>query len=92
LPDELKHKAQRRLAALNSLENATQCKASLSALAHELQAQLPTKEATQAAVQVSEKAAETPVKPNFNANPKILVQHANTHAHFPNEFEHNEQL
>ncbi|MGO3849593.1 MAG: restriction endonuclease subunit S [Pseudoalteromonas prydzensis] len=92
LPDELKHKAQRRLAALNSLENATQCKASLSALAHELQAQLPTKEATQAAVQVSEKAAETPVKANFNANPDILAQHANTHAHFPNEFEHNEQL
>ena len=92
LPDELKQKAQRRLAALNSLENATQCKASLSALAHELQAQLPTKEATQAAVQVSEKAAETPVKANFNANPNILAQHASTHAHFPNEFEHNEQL
>ncbi|MGO2372517.1 MAG: restriction endonuclease subunit S [Pseudoalteromonas prydzensis] len=92
LPDELKQKAQRRLAALNSLENAAQCKASLSALAHELQAQLPTKEATQAAVQVSEKAAETPVKANFNANPDILAQHANTHAHFPNEFEHNEQL
>ncbi|GAA81790.1 restriction endonuclease subunit S [Pseudoalteromonas sp. BSi20495] len=82
LPDELKQKAQRRLAALNSLENATECKASLIALAHELQAQ------TQAAVQVSEKAAETPVK----ANPTILAQHANTHAHFPNEFEHNEQL
>ena len=86
LPDELKQKAQRRLAALNSLENAAQCKASLSALAHELQAQ------TQAAEQVSEKAAETPVKANLNANPKILTQHANTHAHFPNEFEHNEQL
>ena len=92
LPDELKQKAQRRLAALNSLHNATECKASLSALAHELQAQLSTKEATQAAVQVSEKAAETPVKANFNANPHILAQHANTHAHFPNEFEHNEQL
>ncbi|WP_350594915.1 MULTISPECIES: restriction endonuclease subunit S [unclassified Pseudoalteromonas] len=86
LPDELKQKAQRRLVALNSLENATQCKASLIALAHELQAQ------TQAAEQVSEKAAETPVKANLNANPKILTQHANTHAHFPNEFEHNEQL
>ncbi|MBE0361313.1 restriction endonuclease subunit S [Pseudoalteromonas aliena] len=92
LPDELKQKAQRRLAALNSLHNATECKASLIALAHELQAQLPTKEATQSAVQVSEKAAETPVKPNFSANPKILTQHANTHAHFPSEFEHNEQL
>ena len=88
LPDELKLKAQRRLAALNSLENAVEYKTSLIALAHELQAQLPTKEATQAAVQ----AAETPVKLNFNANPKILAQHANTHAHFPNEFEHNEQL
>ena len=92
LPDELKQKAQRRLAALNSLNNAAECKASLSALSHELQAQLPTKEATQAAAQVSEKAAETPVKANLNGNPKILVQHANTHAHFPNEFEHNEQL
>ncbi|MEI8670534.1 restriction endonuclease subunit S [Pseudoalteromonas sp. B131b] len=88
LPDELIQKAQRRLTALNSLHNATQCKASLSALAHELQAQLPTKEATQAA----EKGTETPVKANFNANPTILAQHANTHAHFPNEFEHNEQL
>ncbi|AQP98796.1 hypothetical protein B0W48_02665 [Pseudoalteromonas aliena] len=86
LPDELKQKAQRRLAALDSLENAAECKASLIALDHELQAQ------TQAAEQVSEKAAETPVKANFNANPKILAQHANTHAHFPNEFEHNEQL
>ncbi|EWS96494.1 restriction endonuclease subunit S [Pseudoalteromonas sp. SCSIO 43095] len=96
LPDELKQKAQRRLAALNSLHNAAEIKTSLSALAHELQAQLPTKEATkdatQSAVQVSEKAAETPVKANFNANPTILAQHANTHAHFPNEFEHNEQL
>ena len=92
LPNELKQKAQRRLAALNSLENAAEIKASLIALAHELQAQLPTKEATQAAVQVSEKTAETPVKANFNANPNILAQHANTHAHFPNEFEHNEQL
>jgi len=92
LPDELKQKAQRRLAALDSLENAAEIKTSLSALAHELQAQLPTKEATQAAVQVSEKAAETPVKANFNGNPKILAQHANTHAHFPNEFEQNEQL
>lgn len=88
LPDELKQKAHRRLAALNSLENAVEYKASLSALAHELQAQLPTKEATQSAVQ----AAETPVKANFNANPNILTQHANTHCHFPNEFEHNEQL
>ena len=86
LPDELIQKAQRRLAALNSLENAAECKASLSALAHELQAQ------THAAVQVSEKAAETPVKANVSANPNILTQHANTHAHFPNEFEHNEQL
>ncbi|MCK8120928.1 restriction endonuclease subunit S [Pseudoalteromonas sp. 2CM32C] len=84
LPDELKQKAQRRLAALNSLENATECKASLIALAHDLQAQLPTKEA--------EKGTETPVKANFNTNPNILTQHANTHAHFPNEFEHNEQL
>ena len=100
LPDELKQKAQRRLAALNSLHNADECKASLSALAHELQAQLPTKEttkeatkdATQSAVQISGKAVETPVKVNLNANPKILAQHANTHAHFPNEFEHNEQL
>ncbi|MBB1455664.1 restriction endonuclease subunit S [Pseudoalteromonas sp. SG43-5] len=92
LPDELKQKAQRRLAALDSLKNAAQCKASLSALAHELQIQLPTKEATQAAVQVLGKTAETPVKPNINANPNILAQHANTHAHFPNEFEHNEQL
>ncbi|WP_206012040.1 restriction endonuclease subunit S [Pseudoalteromonas sp. Z1A8] len=92
LPDELKQKAQRRLAALNSLENVAQYKASLIALAHELQAQLPTKEATHAAGQVSEEAAETPVKPSFNANPNILAQHANTHAHFPNEFEHNEQL
>ncbi|MGO2181799.1 MAG: restriction endonuclease subunit S [Pseudoalteromonas nigrifaciens] len=88
LPDELKQKAQRRLAALNSLHNAAEIKASLSTLAHELQAQLPTKEATQSAVQ----AAETPVKANFNDNPNILAQHANTHAHFPNEFEHNEQL
>ena len=92
LPDNLKLKAQRRLAVLNSLENAAECKASLIALAHELQAQLPTKEATQAAVQVSEKAAETSVKANLNANPNILAQHANTHAHFPCEFEHNEQL
>ncbi|WP_405597357.1 MULTISPECIES: restriction endonuclease subunit S [unclassified Pseudoalteromonas] len=92
LPDELKQKAQRRLVALNSLENAAEIKTSLSALAHELQAQLPTKEATQAAEQVSEKAAETPVKANLNANPNILAQHANTDAHFPNEFEHNEQL
>ncbi|MBB1387474.1 restriction endonuclease subunit S [Pseudoalteromonas sp. SG45-5] len=96
LPDELIQKAQRRLAALNSLHNAAECKASLSALAHELQAQRPakevTKDATQAAVQVSEKTAETPVKANLNANPNILAQHANTHAHFPNEFEHNEQL
>ena len=88
LPDELKQKAQRRLAALNSLENAAEIKTSLSALAHELQALSQTKEATQSAVQ----AAETPVKAGFNANPKILAQHANTHAHFPNEFEHNEQL
>lgn len=86
LPDELKRKTQRRLAALNSLENAAEIKTSLIALAHELQAQ------TQAAEQVSEKAAETPVKANLNANPKILTQHANTHGHFPNEFEHNEQL
>jgi type I restriction enzyme S subunit len=104
LPDELKQKAQRRLAALNSLENAAEYKASLSALAHELQAQLPTKEATkvatkeatkeaiQSATQSAVQAAETPVKANFNTNPKILAQHANTHAHFPNEFEHNEQL
>ena len=92
LPDELQQKAQRRLAALNSLHNAAEIKTSLSALAHELQAQLPTKEATQAAVKISEKAAETPVKANFNTNPNILAQHANTHAHFPNEFEHNEQL
>lgn len=92
LPDELKLKAQRRLAALDSLENAAECKASLIALAHELQAQLPTKKATPAAGQVSEKADETPVKASFNANPNILAQHANTHAHFPNEFEHNEQL
>lgn len=84
LPDELKQKAQRRLAALNSLHNAVEVKASLIALAHELQAQLSTKEAAQ--------AAETPVKANLNANPTILAQHANTHAHFPNEFEHNEQL
>ena len=88
LPDELKQKAQRRLAALNSLHNVAQYKASLIALAHELQAQLPKKEATQAAVS----AAETPVKANFTANPNILAQHANTHVHFPNEFEHNEQL
>ncbi|TMN99311.1 restriction endonuclease subunit S [Pseudoalteromonas sp. S558] len=88
LPDELKQKAQRRLAALNSLHNAAECKASLIALAHELQAQLPTKEATQSA----EKGTETPVKANFNTNPNILAQHANTHAHFPNEFEHSEQL
>lgn len=92
LPEELKQKAQRRLAALESLKNAAEIKASLSALVHELQAQLPTKEAIQSAVQVSEKAAETPVKANLNANPKILTQHANTHAHFPSEFEHNEQL
>jgi len=78
LPDELKQKAQRRLAALNSLENAAECKASLIALAHELQA--------------VEQTAETPIKANFNATPNILAQHANTHAHFPNEFEHNEQL
>ena len=88
LPDELQQKAQRRLAALDSLKNAAECKASLSALAHELQALSPTKEATEAAVQ----AAETPVKANFTANPNILAQHANTHGHFPNEFEHNEQL
>jgi type I restriction enzyme S subunit len=92
LPDELKQKAQRRLLALNSLENATQCKASLSALAHELQAPLSTKEATKEATQAAVQAAGTPVKANFNANPNILAQHANTHAHFPNEFEHNEQL
>lgn len=84
LPDELKLKAQRRLAALDSLENAAECKASLIALAHELQAL----SATQAAVH----AVETPVKANLNANPNVLAQHANTHAHFPNEFEHNEQL
>ena len=88
LPDELKQKAQRRLAALNSLENAAEIKASLSALAHELQALSQTKEATQPAVQ----AAETPVKANLNANPNILAQHANTHGHFPKEFDHNEQL
>ncbi|NNG43313.1 restriction endonuclease subunit S [Pseudoalteromonas sp. NEC-BIFX-2020_002] len=88
LPDELKLKAQRRLVALNSLENVAQYKASLIALAHELQALSPTKEATQSA----EKGTETPVKANFNTNPNILAQHANTHAHFPNEFEHNEQL
>jgi len=88
LPEQLKQKAQRRLAALNSLENAAEIKASLSALAHEFQ----SISQTQAAVQVSEKAAETPVKANFNTNPNILAQHANTHAHFPNEFEHNEQL
>ena len=88
LPDELKQKAQRRLAALNSLENAAEFKASLIALAHELQALSQT----QSAVQVSEKAAETPVRASLNANPNILAQHANTHAHFPNEFEHNEQL
>lgn len=96
LPDELKQKAQRRLTALNSLENAAQCKASLIALAHELQAlsqtKKATKEATQAAEQISEKAAKTPVKANFSANPNILAQHANTHAHFPSEFEHYEQL
>jgi type I restriction enzyme S subunit len=80
LPDELKQRAQRRLVALDSLENVADVKASLSALAHESQAFSPTQ------------AAETPVKPNFTANPKILAQHANTHAHFPNEFEHNEQL
>ena len=92
LPDELKQKAQRRLAALDSLKNAAECKASLSALAHELQAQLPTKEATQSAVQILGKTAETPVKVNLNTNPNILAQHANTHAYFPSEFEHNEQL
>lgn len=92
LPDELIQKAQRRLAALDSLENAAEIKTSLSALAHELQALSPTKEATQAAVQILGKTAETPVKANVSANPKILAQHANTHAHFPNEFEHNEQL
>ncbi|MGR3982044.1 restriction endonuclease subunit S [Pseudoalteromonas sp. 1181_04] len=92
LPDELIQKAQRRLAALNSLKNAAECKASLIALAHELQAQLPTKEATHAAVQILGKTAETPVKANVSANPHILAQHANTHAHFPSEFEHNEQL
>ncbi|WP_350608524.1 restriction endonuclease subunit S [Pseudoalteromonas sp. MER144-MNA-CIBAN-0113] len=90
LPDELIQKAQRRLAALDSLENAAEIKTSLSALAHELQAQRPKKEATQAAVQILGKTAETPVKANVSANPKILAQHANTH--FPNEFEHNEQL
>ena len=84
LPDELIQKAQRRLAALNSLENATECKASLIAL----QTQLPTK----AAEQVSEQAAGTPIKANVSTNPKILAQHANTHAHFPNEFVHNEKL
>ncbi|WP_225741066.1 restriction endonuclease subunit S [Pseudoalteromonas nigrifaciens] len=84
LPDELKQKVQRRLAALNSLHNAAECKASLSALAHEFHALSQT----QAAVS----AAETLVKANFSANPTILAQHANTHAHFPNEFEHNEQL
>ncbi|MGO2169364.1 restriction endonuclease subunit S [Pseudoalteromonas sp. AOP31-A2-14] len=84
LPDELKLKAQRRLAALNSLHNADECKASLSALAHELQAQLPTK--------AVDKGSETLVKADFNVNPNILAQHANTHSHFPNEFEHNEQL
>ncbi|MBE0422135.1 restriction endonuclease subunit S [Pseudoalteromonas nigrifaciens] len=88
LPDELKQKAQRRLAALNSLENAAEIKTSLIALAHELQALSQTKEAAKSAVQ----AAETPVKANLNGNPNILAQHANTHAHFPNEFEHNEQL
>jgi type I restriction enzyme S subunit len=96
LPDELKQKAQRRLAALNSLHNAAEIKASLSALAHELQAQLPTKEATKKATkeatQSAVQAADTPVKTNFNAKPEILAQHANTHAHFPNEFVHNEQL
>lgn len=92
LPDELKQKAQRRLTALNSLENAAQYKASLSALAHELQALSQTKEATKETTQATVSAAETPVKANLNGNPKILVQHANTHAHFPNEFEHNEQL
>ena len=92
LPDEFKLKAQRRLAALDSLENVADVKASLIALDHELQALSQTKEATQAAVQVSEKIAETPVKANFNATPNILAQHANTHAHFPREFEHNEQL
>lgn len=84
LPDELIQKAQRRLAALDSLKNAAEVKASLSALAHELRALSQT--------QVAVSAAEIPVKPNFNANPKILAQHANTHAHFPSEFEHNEQL
>ncbi|MBB1279902.1 restriction endonuclease subunit S [Pseudoalteromonas sp. SR41-1] len=92
LPDELKQKAQRRLVALNNLENAVECKASLSALAHELQVLSATKEATEEATEAAVSAAETPVKPNFNANPKILAQHANTHAHFPCEFEHNEQL
>ncbi|WP_286887986.1 restriction endonuclease subunit S [Pseudoalteromonas sp. ESRF-bin5] len=92
LPDELKQKAQRRLAALNSLKNAAEIKTSLIALAHGLQAQLPTKEATQSAVQILGETAETPVKANLNSNPKILAQHVNTHAHFPNEFEHNEQL
>jgi len=92
LPEELKQKAQRRLVALNSLENVAQCKASLSALAHELQALSQTKEVTKDAPQATVSAAETPVKANLNGNPKILVQHANTHAHFPNEFEHNEQL
>ena len=92
LPDELKLKAQRRLAALDSLENAAECKASLSALAHELQALSQTKEATKETTQSASSAAETPVKANLNANPNILAQHANTHAHFPCEFEHNEQL
>ena len=92
LPDELKLKAQRRLAALDSLENAAEIKASLIALDHVLQALSQTKEATQAAVQILGKTAETPVKANFSANPTILAQHANTHAHFPSEFEHNEQL
>jgi len=92
LPDELQQKAQRRLAALNSLENAAECKASLIALAHELQALSAIKEATKEATQSAVQAAETPVKANLNANPNILAQHANTHAYFPNEFEHNEQL
>ena len=52
LPDELIQKAQRRLAALNSLENAAECKASLIALAHELQAQLPTKDNTSSSASI----------------------------------------
>lgn len=76
LPEPLFKKAKARLSAINASENVGNIKASLIALAQSSTPQLS-----------SRNVLETDA-----TSATILPQHANTHAHFPSEFEHNEQL